>query len=32
MFHELRIYHCQPGKLKAELARLEEAEIGRAHV
>ena len=25
MFHELRIYHCQPGKLKAELARLEEA-------
>ena len=25
MFHELRIYHCQPGKLKAELTRLEEA-------
>ena len=25
MIHELRIYRCQPGKLKAELARLEEA-------
>ena len=25
MFHELRIYHCQPGKLKTELDRMREA-------